>query len=350
MKAFGPGFPIPTAPPREEPLHEAPGDRVRSYGLRDGRVSGRDRRRPGPGPAVVDAPPPEGGQDARRQQPGRAGAAPRRERGLPRMDERRRGAHPRDRRRAIRDWHVNHIRLPLAQDRWFGKAPEQKDEGRPIAPSSSRSWTPVPRGAATSSSTCTGRTRGEWGKQIGQHVMPDRNSLAFWKEVAAVYKNHPAVIFDLYNEPHDVSWDVWRNGGEVTEKGKDGKKREFEAVGMQALLDAVRATGREERRHRGRPGLVVRPLGLPQGQAARRSRRQRRDLRQSCLSLQGRHRRALDRQDGDGDEDAARDRQRVRQRPGAQATSDWVRQVLQALEDHEWDWTAWDLHPAAAPA
>ena len=30
---------------------------------------------------------------------------------------------------AIRDWHVNHIRLPLAQDRWFGKAPEQKDEG-----------------------------------------------------------------------------------------------------------------------------------------------------------------------------------------------------------------------------
>ena len=30
---------------------------------------------------------------------------------------------------AIRDWHVNHVRLPLAQDRWFGKAPEQKDGG-----------------------------------------------------------------------------------------------------------------------------------------------------------------------------------------------------------------------------
>src|SRR4051794_9219836 len=30
---------------------------------------------------------------------------------------------------AIRDWHVNHVRLPLAQDRWFGKAPEQKDDG-----------------------------------------------------------------------------------------------------------------------------------------------------------------------------------------------------------------------------
>ena len=31
---------------------------------------------------------------------------------------------------AISDWHVNHIRLPLAQDRWFGKAPEQKDDGK----------------------------------------------------------------------------------------------------------------------------------------------------------------------------------------------------------------------------
>ena len=31
---------------------------------------------------------------------------------------------------AIKDWRVNVIRLPLAQDRWFGKAPEQKDEGK----------------------------------------------------------------------------------------------------------------------------------------------------------------------------------------------------------------------------
>src|SRR5580692_13062049 len=31
---------------------------------------------------------------------------------------------------AISDWRVNVIRLPLAQDRWFGKAPEQTDEGK----------------------------------------------------------------------------------------------------------------------------------------------------------------------------------------------------------------------------
>ena len=32
-------------------------------------------------------------------------------------------------RTAIKDWHVNIIRLPLSQDRWFGKTPEQTDDG-----------------------------------------------------------------------------------------------------------------------------------------------------------------------------------------------------------------------------
>ena len=32
-------------------------------------------------------------------------------------------------RTAIRDWHVNLIRLPLSQDRWFGKAGDSQDGG-----------------------------------------------------------------------------------------------------------------------------------------------------------------------------------------------------------------------------
>ena len=76
---------------------------------------------------------------------------------------------------------------------------------------------------------------GEWGKQIGQHVMPDQNSMEFWKSCASTYKNHPAIIFDLYNEPHDVSWDVWSNGGQVTEKASRGNpQKTYQAVGMQA--------------------------------------------------------------------------------------------------------------------
>ena len=40
----------------------------------------------------------------------------------------------------------------------------------------------------------------------------------FWEAVAKAFANHPTVLFDLYNEPHDVSWQVWRNGGMVSEK------------------------------------------------------------------------------------------------------------------------------------
>lgn len=68
-----------------------------------------------------------------------------------------------------------------------------------------------------------------------QQLMPDVNSLTFWTQVASRYKNDGRVQFELYNEPHDVTWDVWRNGGD-TGMG-------WQAVGMQQLYDAVRATG-----------------------------------------------------------------------------------------------------------
>ena len=73
------------------------------------------------------------------------------------------------------------------------------------------------------------------------------------KSLASTYKNHPAVIFDLYNEPHDVSWDIWRNGGQVTEKAsRRNPAKTYEAVGMQTLLDAVRDRRSAQRRDRRR--------------------------------------------------------------------------------------------------
>jgi hypothetical protein len=45
----------------------------------------------------------------------------------------------------------------------------------------------------------------------------------------------PAVVFDLYNEPHDISWACWRDG--CTTSGG------WQAAGFQSLVNAVRATG-----------------------------------------------------------------------------------------------------------
>jgi len=69
----------------------------------------------------------------------------------------------------------------------------------------------------------------------GQQRMADSNSVTFWTQVAGIYKNNPGVLFELYNEPHDVTWPVWLNGGDTG----DG----FNTPGMQGLYNAVRATG-----------------------------------------------------------------------------------------------------------
>ena len=146
---------------------------------------------------------------------------------------------------AIQDWHVNVIRLPLSQDRWFGRTFGQKDGGQAYRELVQQ----VVQACATRQcyiildlhwSDCN-----EWGSNIGQHSMPDLNSVAFWKDFAPVYANNPAVIFDLYNEPHDVSWDVWLKGGWITDKPNRWYRvaKDYQCVGMQTMLDTVRDTG-----------------------------------------------------------------------------------------------------------
>src|SRR5436190_1867572 len=74
--------------------------------------------------------------------------------------------------------------------------------------------------------------KGELGVGVGQQIMADTNSVTFWTQVATKYKGDGRVMFELYNEPHDNSWAVWRNGGSAGG---------FQVVGMQQLYDSVRA-------------------------------------------------------------------------------------------------------------
>ena len=61
------------------------------------------------------------------------------------------------------------------------------------------------------------------------------HSPAFWRSVATRFKADHAVLFELYNEPHDISWSCWRNGCTTS----DG----WQTAGMQQMLNAVRSTG-----------------------------------------------------------------------------------------------------------
>ena len=72
--------------------------------------------------------------------------------------------------------------------------------------------------------------------------MPDRDHAPdFWRSVATAFKDDPATLFDLFNEP-DLQgirdpWACWRDG--CTLHGAP----DWEAAGMQSLVDAVRGTG-----------------------------------------------------------------------------------------------------------
>ena len=254
---------------------------------------------------------------------------------------------------AIRDWKVNIIRLPLSQDRWFGKAPEQHDDSKPYRALVDRVV------QACSSQNCYimvdlhWSDAGVWGKQIGQHVMPDANSLAFWKDFAPIYKNNPAVLFDLYNEPHDTTWDVWLNGGQVTETDKQrGYSSTFDAIGMQAMLDAVRSTGAKNVIVAGGLDwsydmsgfLAGKQLKDPNGNGviyANHNYPFKGDTFEKWLSkieAASKQIPVIVSEFGGGGN-----------RRNGQTGDQWIRQVLQTLEGRKLDWTAWDMHPKAGP-
>lgn len=81
----------------------------------------------------------------------------------------------------------------------------------------------------------------------GQYPMPDtEKDVAFWQDIATLYHSDPAVIFELFNEPHNVSWDTWYWGGLVSTPIYDGVSAEdqtgsYQAIGMQDLVNKVRA-------------------------------------------------------------------------------------------------------------
>jgi hypothetical protein len=254
---------------------------------------------------------------------------------------------------AIQDWHVNHVRVPLSQDRWFGKAPEQKDEGLAYRALVKQVVDLCASEGCYVILDLHWSDAGEWGKHIGQHKMPDQNSLAFWKDFAPVYQNNPAVIFDLYNEPFRVSWDVWLNGGQVIEKDEKTKKElTYEAVGMQTLLDAVRATGARNVVIAGGVDWSYDLSGILQGKQlsdpdgngviyANHAYPFKGDTVEKWVAKMEKAARSLPLIISEFGSDP---------RGGAGLTGEaWVRKLLLAMQNHAWAWTAWDLHPAAGP-
>jgi hypothetical protein len=267
---------------------------------------------------------------------------------------------------AIDDWHANTIRLPLSQDRWFGKAPGQSDEGKAYRGLVDRIVNLCASKGVYVMLDLHWSNAGVWGDQIGQHSMPDEHSVAFWKDLAPLYANHPAVLYDLYNEPHDVSWDVWLNGGEITDRpNRRGQTpRTYKAAGMQQLADAVRAAG-------ARNLIVVggldwaydfsgildgRQIKDPDGNGVIYANHCYNNKNQAVETWIANMEKAAEKlpiiiSEFGGAFYKPGETPPASPRGGGMRRDDgdWLLRILRAIEGHQWSYTAWDFHPAAGP-
>ena len=137
---------------------------------------------------------------------------------------------------AIAGWDADAVRVPLNEDCWLGI--------NGVNPSYSGANYRNAIVAYVGRLNAAGMTAVldlHWGAPgtalaTGQEQMPDADhSPAFWSSVGSTFASTPGVVFDLFNEPHDVSWSCWRNGCTLP----DGTQ----AAGMQTLLNSLRASG-----------------------------------------------------------------------------------------------------------
>jgi len=131
-------------------------------------------------------------------------------------------------------WKANVVRIALNQDFWLSDSPAYAP-GYATLVDTQVQW--AESAGLDVILDLHWSDKGDYTQTPAQQRMADAHSTTFWAQVAARYKDDGRVLFELYNEPHDVSWDVWLSGG----ASGDG----FTVTGMQSLYDTVRSTGAE---------------------------------------------------------------------------------------------------------
>lgn len=130
---------------------------------------------------------------------------------------------------------INAVRLPMNEDCWLGINGVSTTYGGASYRNAFVSFVNL-----LTSNGITPELDLQWnapGSQLatGTKLMPDADhSGAFWQSVATTFAGRTDIIFDLYNEPHPSSWNIWLNGG------MDGS---FNAIGMKELVTIVRSAG-----------------------------------------------------------------------------------------------------------
>lgn len=130
---------------------------------------------------------------------------------------------------SIEEWEGNAVRLPVTPALWFG--------------TNSQSYRALADKVIETVSAA--------GKYVildnHSFYLPDDDDIKFWDDAARRYKDHPYVVFEMFNEPAGCTWQQYYEGGELTYVGKNDWGEDanitVNSCGMPELLKTVRATG-----------------------------------------------------------------------------------------------------------
>ena len=137
---------------------------------------------------------------------------------------------------SMASWHIDAVRVPLNEDCWLGINGVSSAYAGANYQQAIETYVSTLNAAGLVAVLDLHWSAPGTQPATGQQVMADADhSPAFWSSVATAFRSNPSVVFDLYNEPHDISWSCWLNGC-TTSAG-------WRTAGMQNLLDAVRSTG-----------------------------------------------------------------------------------------------------------
>lgn len=145
--------------------------------------------------------------------------------------------------RVMKSWRINAVRVPLNETCWLGINGIDAALGGDAYRRTIRAW--VSRLEAAGLYVILDLHIAAPGgfQATGIIPMADADHAPdFWRGVAAEYREDRAVLFDLYNESHDVGWGCWERGCTL----HDDRVGAYRAAGMAELVAAVRSTGAEQ--------------------------------------------------------------------------------------------------------
>ena len=144
--------------------------------------------------------------------------------------------------RAMSAWGMNTVRLPISSAYWRnaeGVCPTYQKTLEAAVANAEQAGLYVILDLQRDAPSDTGFDAQAGGAQC---PLPATNDVTFWQQLARYYANDPRVIFDIFGEPHDVTWNQWWNGGQIDAKCyTTNPPGTYAAVGMPALAQAVRA-------------------------------------------------------------------------------------------------------------